>query len=348
MIAASISKPAMTNARDALTPEALAMLHTIARTGSFAAAARALHLVPSALTYRVRQLEDTLDVLLFDRRSRQARPTAAGLELLVEGQRVLDELEAVAQRVRRVATGWESELTIAVDSLIDPATVMELCAAFLEQAPPTRLRLRDEVLSGTLQALTSGQADLALGVGVEVNVLAQGVQFAALGQLPFVFAVAPHHPLAQAPQPLSDELIRQHRAVAVADSTPQGRGLTIGLLAGQDVFTVPSMPAKLQAQLRGLGAGFLPEPLARPYLDAGRLVALSVERPPRITSVGYAWRRAGMHAATAVPEPAGHDAHPRTGRALQWWLKQLRSPATRAALLCHPGRITHLGVESGS
>ncbi|MFO0443810.1 MAG: LysR family transcriptional regulator, partial [Betaproteobacteria bacterium] len=35
----------------ALTPEALAMMDTIARTGSFAAAARELGKVPSALTY---------------------------------------------------------------------------------------------------------------------------------------------------------------------------------------------------------------------------------------------------------------------------------------------------------
>ena len=68
----------MQTARDALTPDALAMLQTIADTGSFAAAARALNLVPSALTYRVRQIEDALDVLLFDRSSRQARMTEAG------------------------------------------------------------------------------------------------------------------------------------------------------------------------------------------------------------------------------------------------------------------------------
>ena len=43
------------------------MLQAIADEGSFAAAARALGLVPSALTYRVRQIEDALDVLLFDR-----------------------------------------------------------------------------------------------------------------------------------------------------------------------------------------------------------------------------------------------------------------------------------------
>ena len=49
------------------------MMDVIARTGSFAAAARELGKVPSSLTYSVRQLEEALDVLLFDRRSRQAR-----------------------------------------------------------------------------------------------------------------------------------------------------------------------------------------------------------------------------------------------------------------------------------
>eukprot|EP01041_Mallomonas_annulata_P023647 gene23647-44210_t len=71
--------------RDVLTPDALGMLDAIHRTGSMAAAARELGLVPSAVTYRVRQVEDALDVLLFDRSSRQAQLTQAGKELLREG-----------------------------------------------------------------------------------------------------------------------------------------------------------------------------------------------------------------------------------------------------------------------
>ena len=86
----------MPDRRHALTPEALAMIDTIARSGSFAAAARELGKVPSALTYSVRQLEDALDVLLFDRRSRQAKLTPAGEELLAEGRRLLQEIDAVA------------------------------------------------------------------------------------------------------------------------------------------------------------------------------------------------------------------------------------------------------------
>jgi DNA-binding transcriptional LysR family regulator len=307
----------MQNARDFLTPDALSMLQAIENAGSFAAAARQLNLVPSTLTYRVRQIEDALDVLLYDRSSRQAKLTEAGAELLREGARLLTEIDAVANRVKRVATGWESQLTIAVDAIIAKSTVMELCEAFFGMSPPTRIRLRDETLSGTLEALTSGQADLAIGVGADAT-HASGIQSKPLGGVTFVYAVAPHHPLAQAAEPLSDEVILKHRAVAVADSVTRGGGLTFGLLGGQDVFTVADMQAKVDAQLRGLGGGNVPRFMVERHIQSGQLVVKKTERAQRQVTVGYAWRTA---------KPAGQ------GKALQWWLQQLESPATRAALL---------------
>ena len=308
---------AMPTPREALTPDALALLQAVAAAGSFAAAARDLGLVPSAVTYRIRQLEDALDVLLFDRSSRQAKLTAAGNELLCAGQQLLQDIDAVANRVKRVATGWETELTVAVDSAISAATIMELAEAFFALAPTTRLRLREEVLTGTLEALVSGRADLAIGVGMEPGTTV-GIKSQPIGDLSFVYAVAPHHPLAAEPEPVKDEVLLKHRAVAVADSVPHGPGLTVGLLSGQDVFTVPSMRAKVDAQLRGLGGGFIPEPVARPYLESGRLVARRVQRPTRTIRLNYAWRDIGVSGP---------------GRALQWWLGQLESPTTRAALL---------------
>jgi len=317
-----------TAVRDALTPQALNLIDAVHRTGSMAAAARELGLVPSALTYRIRLVEDALDVLLFDRSSRQAKLTAAGKELLREGNRLLQELDAVANRVKRVATGWEPQLTLSVDSIISRTTVMELCEAFFASNPPTRLKLREEALSGTLQALTSGQADLAIGVAGDLNTGAgtSASAFSALhtrplGETQFIYAVAPHHPLAQSPEPITDVMMLAHRAVAVADSVQRGSGVTVGLLGGQDVFTVPGMMSKLDAQLRGLGAGFLPEYLARPYLATGRLVARSVAQPPRTIQVSYAWRA----------NSGGNVAAP--GKALQWWLDQLENPVTRTALL---------------
>ena len=306
----------MQNTRNVLTLDNLGLLQSIAETGSFAAAARQLGLVPSALTYRVRQIEDALDVLLFDRSARQARPTDAGLELLREGKRLLEDVDAIANRVRRVATGWEPQLTLSVDGVISPTTMLELVEAFYALEPPTRLKWRDGILSGTAEALTSGHADLAIGVTEGASNVA-GLQAAPIGELRFIFVVAPHHPLARLPEPISDSQLRAHRLIAVADSARQSQ-VTMGILPGQDVFTVDNMRAKIQAQLRGLGAGFLPEPMVRPYVQAGHLVARTVARPPRNVRMCYQWGGPG----SAAP-----------GRALQWWLGQLQSQATRQALL---------------
>lgn len=56
---------------------------------------------------------------LFDRSSRQPRLTEAGAELLREGTHLLADIDAIANRVERVATGWEPRFTIAVDSIIN-------------------------------------------------------------------------------------------------------------------------------------------------------------------------------------------------------------------------------------
>lgn len=311
----SIKKTAMKNPSDLLTPDAFRILNAIAQAGSFAGAARALGMVPSALTYRVRQIEDALDVLLFDRSSRQAVATAAGVELMRQGERLGSEVDAVVNRVKRMATGWEPQLTIAADGLISHPALMELACDFFKLNPPTRLRLRDEILSGTIGALTSGLADLAIGAILEPSSAAD-LKAAPLGAVRFVYAVAPHHPLAKLPQPIRDSELQKYRAVVVADSVQSGITQSFGLLEGQDCFVVSSVAAKLDAQLRGLGAGFLAEPVARPYLETGRLVAIKVERSTREMHLSYAWRSSGP-----------------PGKALAWWLQQLERPITRRALL---------------
>lgn len=316
----------MTTRRHVLTPEALALVDTIARTGSFAAAARQLGKVPSALTYSVRQLEESLDVLLFHRSPRQARLTPAGLELLHEGRRLLQEMDAVVNRVQRVASGWESTLSIAVDDVVATPTVFELVEAFCglcttDGGPPrhaTRLRLQTGVLTGTWEMLVSGRADLAIGVVGEHPVPAH-VQRLPIGELPFAFCISPGHPLANAAQPIDTGVLLQHRAVAVADSAQQLAPTTVNLLPGQDVLTVSSMQAKLEALLRGLGCGFLPEPLARPHLAAGRLVQRRTVSGTYAAALHYAWR------AERGPQALG--------KALAWWLDQLAGAATRRALL---------------
>ncbi len=315
--------PSTHEVRNALTPEALALVQTIASTGSFAAAARELGLVPSALTYRVRQLEDALDVLLFDRSARHAVMTEAGQALLAESTRLLTEMDAIANRVRRVATGWEPQLTIAVDGIIQTAAFFDLCAQFYTldepHGPPTQLRVREEILSGGWLALKRGAADLVLGaVEMPSDTLGPELRVQLLGDQRFVFCVAPSHPLALQPTPIADADLVRHRAVVVADSGESGQRMSVGLLSGQPTFTVSSLPAKLQAMIQGLGGGFMPEWLVAPAIASGQLVQLPVARRERVVRLCVAWRHSHARAM---------------GKALQWWLDQVSRPITRAALL---------------
>ena len=302
-----------------LTLEALGVIDAIDRHGSFARAAQALGRVPSALTYQVRKLEDELDVLLFDRRGHRARLTDAGRALLDEGRQLLEAAAAVEARVRHFGSGWEPELRIVVDGLIDPARLNGVLAEFYAEQGQgagggTAVRITAEVLTGTWEALVSGRADLAIGVG---SGAISGSGFAArpLGEVRFVFAVAPTHPLANLPEPLAPETVARHRAVAVGDTARNMPRFSTGLLAGQDVLTVPTMRAKLAAQVAGLGCGHLPEFAALPEVRRGRLVIKAVDASRPVSPTQYAWRaRAG-------------------GRALRWFVRRLDDPRLRRALL---------------
>ncbi|WP_275760752.1 LysR substrate-binding domain-containing protein [Ralstonia pseudosolanacearum] len=297
----------------ALSLESLEVLDAIERKGSFAAAAHELGKVPSALTYVVRKLEDDLDVLLFDRRRHRAELTPAGRALLDEGRHLLQAADELARRVKRLATGWEATLTIVMDDLVHFRALMPVIQDFYTENTATRLRFCREVLAGSWDALLSGRADLLIGPAHIAPV--QGVQTRPLGEIPFVFAVAAHHPLAQLEEPLPASAIARHRIVAVGDTSRNLPPRTVGIMAGQDTLVLPAMADKVQAQIRGLGCGWLPRPLAQPYLDSGVLVAKATVEDRRAGNFQIAWRT-NMR-----------------GKALQWWVDKLEDPRLAQALL---------------
>lgn len=297
-----------------LTLDALQVMDAIERLGSFAAAAAELHRVPSALTYTVQKLEQDLDAALFDRSGHRARLTPAGRELMQEGRALLRAAGELECRVKRVATGWETELRIALDIMIPAPQLFPLIAAFYAEESGTRIRLAHEVLAGTWDALVSGRAELALGVSGEVPA-GGGYAVRMLGYKDFVFAVAPTHPLAALPEPLKHEQILAHRAVAIGDSSRSLPPRSVGLLTGQDVLTLPDLESKVAAQAAGLGCGYLPAHAAAPLVKAKRLVAKEVDEIKPAGNLYYAWRSREK------------------GKALRWFLQRLEDQDVRASLL---------------
>jgi DNA-binding transcriptional LysR family regulator len=297
-----------------LSLESLQVLDAIDRKGSFAAAAEDLHRVPSAVTYSVRQLEEGLGIELFDRSGHRAVLTEAGRELLAEGRRLLQAAADLECRVQQVAKGWESELRIAVDTIVSLDRLFGLTGEFYGQRTGTRLRFSHEVLGGTWDALASGRADFAIGAA---GAAPAGRTYAtrSLGRVEMRFVAAPFHPICGEPQPLEDATIQRYRAVSVADSSRLLPPRTVGLLSGQDVLSVPTMEAKAAAHVAGLGVGFLPRWIAEREEHAGRLRILETRGTPASGDLLAAW----------LPG--------KEGKALRWFAKRLEDPLVAAELL---------------
>jgi len=231
-----------------LSLDALLTVDTIARRGSFAAAAKELFRVPSTISYTVAKLEEDLGVQLFERFGPRVTLTEAGEELLTEGRYLLKAAGDLERRVRRVASGWETEFTIAIDSMLDPGALMGDIQAFYEVADQTRLRLLKDALSGTWEALLDRRADLLVGAAGS-GPSGGGYTSLPLATVSFVFVVAPGHPLAAIDRPLSKADLSAWRAVSVSDSARQLQARTVKREYFALVWGTPNLSGTIDAPM---------------------------------------------------------------------------------------------------
>lgn len=303
-----------------LSLEALHIVDAIDRRGSFAQAGKELHRVPSTISYTVSKLEEDLQVQLFERNGPRVTLTAAGRELLKEGRTLLKAAHELERRVRKVASGWETELAIGMDVAFSPMALAADIGAFDRVTQQTSLRLVQDSLSGSWEALLERRVDLLVAAAGE-GPAGGGYVARPIGSVGFCFVVAPGHPLAALPEPLAAGVLIGHRAIVVSDSARKMVPRTVGLLLGQDALTVPTMQLKIEMQVAGLGFGFLPEPVARELIGRGLLVEKQVEQARQPETFYLAWR-------------SGDD-----GAALRWWIERMQQPGLLERLLQEmPGR----------
>ncbi len=273
-----------------LSLEALQALDAIATEGSFAKAAELLHKVPSALTYTMQKLESDLDVSIFDRSGKRAVLTPIGVALLEQGRELLRQADGVERRIKRLGQGWETTLTVAYDGLVPFEWMLPMIRLFDAQQSGTRLKFVEETLGGVWEALIDRRADLAVGASGETPT---GFGLLARDWISiegFVFAVAPSHVLADAKEPLPLSELAKHRVVVVSDTSRRLEGRTIGVQPAQDTLSVPTLAAKVAAQVAGLGVGHVPLHLAAAHIREGRLLIKKVEEQRTSGTLKIAWR----------------------------------------------------------
>jgi len=253
---------------------ALEVVDAVARGGSFSAAAQELHRVPSAISYTVRQLENWLAVPLFERQHREVVLTPAGEHFVREGRSVIKKMLATRRQCQQLANGWRGHLSIAVDRIAKPQRTRQLVKDFYRHFPDMELIIHYEVFNGVWDALADGRVEVAIGATQAIPV---GGRFAFrdMGTLNWRCVVAPDHPLTQASQ-IDDDTLRSWPSLVLEDTSRALPRRMTWTLDNQRRLVVPEWQTGLECVQAGLCVAMVPGHLARPLLDCGDLVELTL------------------------------------------------------------------------
>jgi LysR family transcriptional regulator for metE and metH len=172
----------------------LQMVAAIAAAGSVTRAAEELHLTQSALSHRLRAMEDRLGTALFLRLGKRMVPTAAGDRVLATALRVLEDLRASEEDVRRLRAHPAGLLRVCAQCNTGYHWLPPLADVYRRRYPDVELSLAVDCTHRPLEALLEGKLDLAL---LTQAVRHDHVQLRPLFEDEYAAVVAPDHPFAK-------------------------------------------------------------------------------------------------------------------------------------------------------
>ncbi|MFT4563266.1 MAG: DNA-binding transcriptional LysR family regulator [Gammaproteobacteria bacterium] len=174
-----------------------------------------------------------MNAKLFVKRGRSLVLTEAGTRLVEQGDHLLEQALDLETSVQKIANGWEAELGVGLADVVPIAWFLSIVDKLYAVSPHTQVSITREVLTGGRDSLIGGRADIV--VGAPYNVPAgRGLATTPMGEIEFVVAVAPQHPIANAPDPLDYAVYSQYRVVVVPDTTRTLQQMTLpGLFPAQ-------------------------------------------------------------------------------------------------------------------
>ncbi|WP_044173110.1 LysR family transcriptional regulator [Flectobacillus major] len=126
----------------------------------FSRAAEKLFIAQPALSRHIQQLEEELDVLLFERDKRNVKLTSAGAYLQKEAIRILSQLDYIKQRTQQVHKGEEGELRIAHPGSAVYSVLPTLLSALKLYFPKIRTALSEVLETKLFESLHNYQVDV--------------------------------------------------------------------------------------------------------------------------------------------------------------------------------------------
>ena len=260
----------------------LTAFSTVATHRSFRRAADALGVSRSALSHAVLALERELGVRLLNSTTRSVSPTEAGEALLVRLSPVLRELDEALDAVAEARGNPSGTLRISANESAARLLLKTVVPRFLARFPDMSV---DLVADGRLVDIVEQGFDAGVRLGESIPGDMVAVRLG--DNLRFVAVAAPSYLVGRTP-PITPDDLRDHRCIRQRlpsgkryrwEFCKHGQEVAVDVLG---VLTLDHNGLMVEAAADGLGIAYVPESVARDWLDDGRLVTVLYDWCPLI------------------------------------------------------------------
>ena len=246
-------------------------LRAVVQWGGFAQAAAHLNRSQSTVSYALARLQEQIGIRVFELVGRKARLTESGRALLADVEPLLSGLSSLEERARALASGGESQVCLAVDSIYPNERLFSALAKFTRLYPHVRLKLFQSAFLSTTDAFATQGAHLCIATGPMLrDYFSQPIL-----DIRFLAVARADHPLHQRSRQLTRTDLIQHLGMIIEGTegpTPRTQART----HFQRYFPVNTIEAGIEAVCSGLCFGWLPIYRIQPYLSSGELVRLQL------------------------------------------------------------------------
>ena len=268
----------------------------IAETEHLTQSAQNLFVTQSTLSHGLRQLEQELDVALFDRLGRGLKLSQAGAEFRVYARRALQEIEAGRMALADLGGLQSGKLKVGAFPTFLNTVVPATVAAFSRAYPKVKVEVRDLRAGPIEQQLLEGELDLGIAFHPAQH---EEIEAEVLFEERLLLVVGPRHPLAGRDRlemaalsgvPLA-LLPRTFATRRLIDDSLRQAGVAPRVQVEMD-----SVESLLGVCRYGDLASIVPERAARQAPD---LVAIALCEPEIVRHAGILWRRGASRSAAA-------------------------------------------------
>ncbi|GKT24411.1 LysR family transcriptional regulator [Acidovorax sp. SUPP3334] len=141
----------------------LQMLLSLAQTGNMSQSAQLLHTAQPALSKWLKELEDDLGMVLFERHARGLKPTPQGEALIAHARCIEAHLDSARDDMHALREGGSGLVAVGTSGASASDVLRMAVLRLLEWLPRAQIRLAESNMNVPMQQLAHGELDVVVG-----------------------------------------------------------------------------------------------------------------------------------------------------------------------------------------